>query len=73
MNPHMAQLQLMHSMGYTPVLNAAFKTDIKDVVYECFSGKRAEYLTRYVIANARRAYRVNAAVIVMKSRSDTDH
>ena len=54
MNPHMAQLQLMHSMGYTPVLSAVSKTDVRDVIYNCFSGKRAEYLTRYVTANAER-------------------
>jgi len=54
MNPHMAQLQLMHSMGYTPMLSAVSKTDIRDVIYNCFSGKRAEYLTRYVVTNAER-------------------
>jgi putative resolvase len=53
-NPHSAQLQLLQDTGLSHALNTVSKTDIDNVINSCFSGKRAEYLTLYVIANTER-------------------
>jgi len=47
-------LKLMQDFGYSPLLNAVEKADICNVLNSCFTGKRAEYLTWFVCANAER-------------------
>jgi len=54
MNPHLAQMKLLQDMGYSPSLNVVDKADIHSVLNNYFTGKRTEYLTWFVCANAER-------------------
>ena len=54
MNPHMAQQRLLQEKGFYPTLKTVSKDDIAGVINSCFTGKRAEYLCRYVTGNTER-------------------
>ena len=60
MNPHLAQANLLREKDWLPTLDSVNKADVMDIISSCFSssgrgtGKRAEYLCRYVTGNIER-------------------
>jgi len=60
MNPHLAQERLLREKGAPTALDPVSKADVMDVINSCFknsgrgTGKRAEYLGRFVTGNIER-------------------
>jgi len=54
MNPHLAQMDMLHKKSSPPALNPVTRADIMNIINSCFVGKRAVYLYRYVTGNVER-------------------